>query len=111
MHNYQGIDRCIAIFSNENIFWLFFNQRNIYMHFSRVQSVTPINNICDFSVSDFPNLFLALDDGKLNAYSLNPLKLNFFNPLPLISVEVHRTTRNVLAYPYEKPKYIVFTST
>lgn len=111
-HSYHNGKKCIFIGSKDLLFWIFYKKGNIYIHSSKPPSESFIPSICEFrsGIPDYENLFLGISDGKLNAYSLNYLSLDFNNPIPLVKVPLMKTVRNILAFPYEKPKYIVFTT-
>jgi hypothetical protein len=96
----------------DTYYWIFYKKGNFYIHASSKTSNFFTNIICEFrsGIPEFHNLFLGISETKLNAYSLNYLSLDFHSPIPSVKVPITRTIRNILAFPYEKPKYIVFTT-
>ena len=58
----------------------------------------------------YNNLFLGLSKDRLDAYTVNNYGLEYSYPIPLIRKNMDKTVRNLLAYPYDKPKFIIFTS-
>ncbi len=93
-------------------YWVFYKKGDLYIHSSVSLSDSSVNKLCEFrsGIPEYHNLFLGISEGKLNAYTLNYLSLDFHNPIPSVKIQLMRTIRNILAFPFEKPKYIVFTT-
>jgi hypothetical protein len=65
--------------------------------------------MCEIAMPEFEYLILGINQNKLHAYQLNPA-LDYENYLPINKQVQFKTVRNLLAFPYEKPKYLIFTA-
>jgi hypothetical protein len=106
---YKPEHSCLCILSKKNCFWVFIKNGNVRIHSSKHDEGNELSHICDFGMPGYENLFLAITaKAKLSGYSISP-NLSYDFPVPLTKIEIGNI-RNILAFPYDKPKYLIYTT-
>jgi hypothetical protein len=95
--------------AKKNCFWVFIKNGNVRIHSSKHDEGHELSHICDFGMPGYENLILAITSGaKLSGYSISS-EILYDYPVPLTKIEISNI-RNILAFPFEKPKYLIYTA-
>jgi len=109
-HKYFKEKSCICICSEDIYIWLFFKKDEIFFHSTRKDPNYAFRSLCDFTIPDSDNFFSGLVNRKISIYALNDHQLDYENSLPLRRIPMNKTIRNVMAFPFEDPRFIVFVT-